>query len=32
MKLSHGCVRLKKKDIDFIANTIPVGTKIYITP
>ena len=32
MKLSHGCIRLKKKDIDFIANTIPVGTKIYITP
>ena len=32
MQLSHGCIRLKKKDIDFIANTIPVGTKIYITP
>lgn len=32
VKISHGCVRLKKKDIDFIANTIPVGTRIYITP
>lgn len=32
MKLSHGCIRLKKKDIDFIASTIPVGTRIYITP
>ena len=32
VKISHGCVRLKKNDIDFIANTIPVGTRIYITP
>ena len=32
VKISHGCVRLKKNDIDFIANTIPVGTKIYLTP
>lgn len=32
VKISHGCIRLKKKDIDYIANTIPVGTKIYITP
>ncbi len=32
VKISHGCIRLKKKDIDFIANTIPVGTRIYITP
>lgn len=31
VKISHGCIRLKKKDIDFIANTIPVGTRIYIT-
>lgn len=29
--ISHGCVRLKKWDIDYIANTIPVGTRIYIT-
>ena len=32
VKISHGCVRLKKNDIDFIANTIPVGTRIYLTP
>lgn len=32
VQISHGCIRLKKKDIDFIANTIPVGTRIYITP
>lgn len=32
IKLSHGCVRLKKQDIDFIANTIPVGTRILVTP
>lgn len=31
VKISHGCVRLKKKDIDYIANTISVGTRIYIT-
>lgn len=32
VQISHGCIRLKKNDIDFIANTIPVGTRIYITP
>lgn len=32
VKISHGCIRLKKKDIDHIAKTIPVGTRIYITP
>lgn len=32
VQISHGCIRMKKKDIDFIANTIPVGTRIYITP
>lgn len=32
VKISHGCVRMKKPDIDLIANTIPVGTRIYITP
>jgi hypothetical protein len=31
VQISHGCIRLKKKDIDFIANTIPVGTRIYCT-
>lgn len=29
--ISHGCVRMKKPDIDLIANTIPVGTRIYVT-
>lgn len=29
--ISHGCIRLKKADIDLIANTIPVGTRIYCT-
>ncbi len=32
VKISHGCIRLKKQDIDFIAKTIPVKTRIYITP
>lgn len=31
VQISHGCIRLKKNDIDFIANTIPVGTRIYLT-
>ncbi len=29
--ISHGCIRLKKNDIDFIDKTIPVGTRIYCT-
>lgn len=32
MQLSHGCVRLKKVDIDWLYSMIPVGTRIYITP
>ena len=32
VQISHGCIRLKKDAIDYIANTIPVGTRIYITP
>ncbi len=32
MQLSHGCVRLKKNDIDWMYSMIPVGTRIYITP
>lgn len=32
VQISHGCIRLKKADIDFIANTIPLKTRIYITP
>ncbi len=30
--ISHGCVRLHPKDIDFIYKTIPIGTKVYVTP
>ena len=29
--ISHGCVRLHPQDINWIADHIPVGTKIYIT-
>ncbi len=29
--ISHGCIRLKKNDIDFLDRTIPVGTRIYCT-
>ncbi|MDO5397788.1 MAG: L,D-transpeptidase family protein [bacterium] len=32
VQISHGCVRLHPKDIDFIYKTIPIGTKIYVTP
>ncbi len=31
MGVSHGCIRLKKADIDYIDRTIPVGTRIYCT-
>lgn len=29
--ISHGCIRMKKKDIDYVASLIPVKTKIYLT-
>lgn len=32
VKISHGCVRLHPKDIDFIYKTIPIGTRVYVTP
>lgn len=32
VKISHGCVRMHPKDIDFIYKTIPIGTRIYVTP
>lgn len=32
VQISHGCVRLHPKDIDFIYKTIPIGTRIYVTP
>ena len=31
VQISHGCIRMKKWDIDLIAGKIPVGTRIYIT-
>lgn len=32
MRLSHGCIRLKKADIDWLYNTLPLNSRIYITP
>lgn len=29
--ISHGCVRLHPADIDWIYNTVPVGTRVYVT-
>lgn len=29
--ISHGCIRLHKADIDWIAARLPVGSRIYIT-
>ncbi len=31
MKLSHGCVRLRAQDINWLVNTIPLYSTIYIT-
>lgn len=31
VNISHGCVRLHPQDINWIANTIPLYTRIYIT-
>lgn len=31
VNISHGCVRLHPQDINWIANTIPFRTRIYIT-
>lgn len=31
VNISHGCVRLHPQDINWIADTIPFGTRIYIT-
>ena len=31
VNISHGCVRLHPSDINWIANTIPFYTRIYIT-
>lgn len=32
MQLSHGCIRLKKRDIDWLYSVLPIGSRIYITP
>ena len=29
--ISHGCVRLRKADIDWLDNNLPVGSRIYLT-
>ena len=29
--ISHGCVRLHKSDIDWIAARLPIGSRIYVT-
>jgi len=29
--ISHGCVRLKPDDINWLVETIPIDTKVYVT-
>lgn len=29
--ISHGCIRLRKNDIDWIAARLPIGSRIYVT-
>lgn len=31
-KISHGCVRLAPKDINYLVDTVPLYTKVYVTP
>ncbi|MBP3360855.1 MAG: L,D-transpeptidase family protein [Clostridia bacterium] len=31
MKLSHGCVRLQPQDMNWLINTVPLYSKVYIT-
>ncbi len=31
VQISHGCIRLHPKDINYIASTVPMYTRIYIT-
>lgn len=31
VKISHGCVRLHKSDIDWLDNNLPTGSRVYIT-
>lgn len=30
--ISHGCVRIHPTDIDWMYRTIPIGTRVYVTP
>lgn len=32
MKISHGCVRLRPENINWLASTIPLKTTVYISP
>lgn len=32
IQISHGCVRLHPADIDWLYATIPIGTRVYVTP
>jgi len=32
MKISHGCVRLRPENINWLASTVPLMSTIYITP
>ncbi|MDO4562726.1 MAG: L,D-transpeptidase [Clostridia bacterium] len=31
VRISHGCIRLHKADIDYLAQTVPLYSRIYIT-
>lgn len=31
VKLSHGCVRLEKQDIEWLSDNLPTGSRVYIT-
>lgn len=31
VKISHGCVRIHKPDIDWLAARLPIGSRIYVT-
>jgi len=31
MKLSHGCVRVRKPDIDWLVSYVPLYTRVYVT-
>ena len=31
MMISHGCIRMKPADIQYLWDTIPLYTKVYVT-